>query len=231
MKSFAAFTIAAVVLAIAGAACLGVARLETNMADAQQRVSTLQYEDAKASLTEANKYADQARWVPWLGRDERKEIRARDAAVQYWQRRYDAIVPAQAEPVAAVGDDNVELQLVVANGAYRLGQMQSKDKTTTMKALEEAAAGYLTVLKNNTWHPDAAFNYEYIVRLRDELAKGKNPPQPPKDQNQEADTGESGAPSPATSSKGFQIYIPLEQGEKNPAGGEAGKSAPKERKG
>jgi hypothetical protein len=90
MKSFAAFTIAAVVLAIAGAACLGVARLETNMADAQQRVSTLQYEDAKASLTEANKYADQARWVPWLGRDERKEIRARDAAVQYWQRRYDA---------------------------------------------------------------------------------------------------------------------------------------------
>jgi hypothetical protein len=231
MKSFAAFLMAAIVLTIAGAACLGVARLETHMADAQQRVSTLQYEEAKASLTEAATYAERARWVPWLGRDERKEIRARDAAVQYWQRKYDAIVPAQAEPVAAVGDENVELQLVVANGAYRLGQMQSKDKTTTMRALEEAAAGYLTVLKNNMWHPDAAFNYEYIVRLRDELAKGKNPPQPPKDQSQEADNGESGAPSPATSSKGFQIYIPLEQGEKNPAGGEAGKAAPKERKG
>ena len=47
----------------------------------------------------------------------------------------------------------------------------------------------------------------------------------------ESDNGESGAPSPATSSKGFQIYIPLEQGEKNPSGGEAGKAAPKERKG
>jgi hypothetical protein len=231
MKSFLAFLIAAIVLAVVGAACLGVARLENHMADAQQRVSTLQYTEAKASLEEAEQYADRSRWVPFLGRDERREIRAREAAVQYWQKRYDAIVPAQAEPVAAVGDDNVELQLVVANGAYRLGQGQSKDKPSTMKALDEAAAGYLTVLKNNTWHPDAAFNYEYIVRLRDELAKSKNPPQPPKDQSEDADNGESGAPSPATSSKGFQIYIPLEQGEKNPAGGEAGKAAPKERKG
>ena len=148
-----------------------------------------------------------------------------------WKKEYDELVPAQAEPVAAVGDDNVELQLVVANAAYRLGQGRSKDKAATMKALEEAASGYLTVLKNNTWHTDAAFNYEYIVRLRDELAKGKQPPQPPKDQSEESDNGESGAPSPATTSKGFQIYIPLEQGEKNPAGGEAGKAAPKERKG
>ena len=44
-----------------------------------------------------------------------------------------------------------------------------------MQALEEAAAGYLTVLKNNTWHADAAYNYEYLVRLRDEVAKGKQP--------------------------------------------------------
>jgi hypothetical protein len=169
--------------------------------------------------------------VPFLGRDERQEIRARNAALQYWKKDYDTLVPTQAEPVAAVGDDNVELQLVVANAAYRMNQGKTKDKTATMKALEEAASGYLTVLKNNTWHTDAAYNYEYIVRLRDELAKGKQPPQPPKDQSEQSDNGESGAPSPATSSKGFQIYIPLEQGEKNPSGGEAGKAAPKERKG
>ena len=130
MKTFLAFLITAIVLAVIGAACLGVARLELRMADAQQRVSTLQYEDAKASLDEAKQYVDHARWVPWLGHDERQEIRARDAAVQYWEKKYDAIVPNQAEPVAAVGDDNVELQLVVANGEYRLGQMQSKDKAT-----------------------------------------------------------------------------------------------------
>jgi hypothetical protein len=231
MRSLITFVLVAVALVVFGSACLGVARLEEHMADAQQRLATLQYDAATESLTRAEEYANRARWVPFLGRDDRQEIRARAAALQYWKKEYDAVVPAQAEPVAAVGDDNVELQLVVANSAYRLGQQKSKDRASTMRALEEAASGYLTVLKNNTWHSDAAFNYEYIVHLRDELAKGKQPPQPPKDQTEDADNGESGAPSPATSSKGFQIYVPLEQGEKNPAGGEAGKAAPRERKG
>ena len=107
MRSIIAFVIAAAALAVLGAASLGVARLEGHMADAQQRLATLQYDAAKDSLTAANEYADHARWVPWLGRDERQEIRARAAAVQYWQKQYDAVVPEQAEPVAAVGDDNV----------------------------------------------------------------------------------------------------------------------------
>src|SRR6185295_9844451 len=146
MKSFLAFVIVAIALVLVGTACLGIAQLETHMADAQQRVSTLQYAEARSSLEAAKQYADHARWVPWLGHDERQEIRAREAAVQYWEKKYDAIVPAQAEPVAAVGDESVEMQLVVANGEYRLGQMQSKDKTSAMKALDQAAAGYLTVL-------------------------------------------------------------------------------------
>ncbi|HET9361923.1 MAG TPA: hypothetical protein VFO58_19355, partial [Vicinamibacterales bacterium] len=170
-----------------------------------------------------------ARFVPWIGSDAREEIRARQAAVQYWQRKYDEVIPVGAEPVAAVDENNVELQLVVANAAYRVKQAQFKDRQSTIKALEEAAAGYLTVLKNNTWHPDAAFNYEYIVRLRDEAGKGRQPP--PRENEEESDLGESGAPTPATSQEGFEIYIPLEQGEKNPSGGEAGKAAPKERKG
>jgi hypothetical protein len=231
MRTFVALVLVTIALGAFGAAAMGVSRLEGHMADAQQQLATLQYDAAKDSLAAASEYADHARWVPFLGRDERQEIRARNAGLQYWNREYDVLVPAQAEPVAAVGDDNVELQLVVANAAYRIGQGRSKDKAATMKALEEAAAGYLTVLKNNTWHTDAAYNYEYIIRLRDELAKGKQPPQPPKDQSEQSDNGEAGAPSPATSSKGFQIYIPLEQGEKNPSGGEAGKAAPKERKG
>ena len=229
MRTFIVLVAVTIVLGVFGAASLGVARLEGHMADAQQRLATLQYESAKESLDEASQYADHARWVPWLGRDERQEIRARGAALQYWKKQYDELVPAQAEPVAAVGDDNVELQLVVANAAYRLGQGRSKDKTTTMKALEEAAAGYLTVLKNNTWHSDAAYNYEYIVRLRDELAKGKNPPQQPPSDNSEL--GEGGAPTPETTKQGFEIYVPLQNDEKSPSGGDAGKASTKDRKG
>jgi hypothetical protein len=230
MRSTIGSVIAAVVLGVFGFAFLGVSRLESNMADAGQRLSTLEYGAAQESLTVAEQYADRARFVPWLGSDARQEIRARQAAVQYWQRQYDAVLPAGAEPVAAVDEENVELQLVVANSAYRVNQTQFKDRASTVKALEETAAGYLTVLKSNTWHSDAAFNYEYIIRLRDAAAKGSQPP-PPKENEEESDNGESGAPTPATSQEGFQIYIPLEQGEKNPSGGEAGKASAKERKG
>jgi hypothetical protein len=230
MRSTIGFAIAAIVLGVLGVAFLGVARLEGSMATAAERLSTLQYEAAQESLTEAEQYANQARFVPGLGSDARKEIRARQAAVQYWQREYDTVLPAGAEPVAAVDEENVELQLVVANSAYRVNQTQFKDKASTVKALEETAAGYLTVLKNNTWHPDAAYNYEYIIRLRDAAAKGSQPP-PPKENEEESDNGDAGAPTPATSQEGFQIYIPLEQGEKNPSGGEAGKASAKERKG
>src|SRR4030095_2024184 len=230
MRTTIGFAIAAVVLALFGIAFLGVARLDGHMADAAERLSTLQYAPAQESLAQAEEYADHARFVPWLGSDARQEIRARQAAVQYWQRQYDTVLPAGAEPVAAVDDQNVELQLVVANAAYRVNQTQFKDKQSTVKALEEAASVYLTVMKNNTWHPDAAFNYEYIIRLRDQAAKGSQPP-PPQKNEEESDKGGAGAPTPATSQEGFQIYIPLEQGEKNPTGGEAGKASAKERKG
>ncbi len=230
MRTTITLAIVAAVLAVFGFAFIGVARLEGHMADAGQQLSTLQYEAAQESLAAADQYSNHSRFVPFIGSDARQEIRARQAAVQYWQRQYDVVLPAGAEPVSAVDEDNVELQLVVANSEFRVKQTEFKDKGSTVKALEEAAAGYLTVLKNNTWHPDAAFNYEYIIRLRDQAAKGSQPP-PPQKNEEESDNGESGAPTPATSQEGFQIYIPLEQGEKNPTGGEAGKSSAKERKG
>jgi hypothetical protein len=230
MRTTITVAIVAIVLALFGFAFQGVARLEGHMADAGQQLSTLQYEAAQESLNAADEYSNRSRFVPFIGGDARQEIRARQAAVQYWQRQYDAVLPAGAEPVAAVDDQNVELQLVVANSEFRVKQTEFKDKTSTVKALEESAAGYLTVLKDNTWHPDAAFNYEYIIRLRDQAAKGSQPP-PPQKNEEESDNGESGAPTPATSQEGFQIYIPLEQGEKNPTGGEAGKASAKERKG
>ena len=230
MKSVTGYLIAALIFTGVGVVALTASRLERNLADVQEQTTTQQYALAQKSLEAANGRLRFARWVPRVGDDTVREVRARQAALQYWQGDYAKVLPAQAEPVAAVDESNVELQLVVANSEFRVKQTEFKDKASTVKALEESAAGYLTVLKNNTWHPDAAFNYEYIIRLRDQAAKGSQPP-PPQKNEEESDNGESGAPTPATSQEGFQIYIPLEQGEKNPTGGEAGKASAKERKG
>jgi hypothetical protein len=229
MKSIAGLLIGAIVAVAAGFVSLTAARLQNHMANAQEQVATRQYDAARDSLDAAERYLEYGQWIPGIGGESLREVRARKAAVQYWQGEYDAVLPAQAEPVAGVDETNVELQLVVANAAFRAGLTGEKDRTAAVQALNEAAGGYLTVLKNNTWHEDAAHNYEYVVRLRDEVAKGRRPPAGQPEQGE--DLGESGAPSPATTLKGFEIYIPLEGNEKTPEGGEAGKAEVKQRKG
>jgi hypothetical protein len=229
VKNVVAYLIAAVVFATIGVVTLTASRFERQLADAQERTSTQQYARAQQSLDAADVYLRYARWLPKIGPDTVREVRARQAALQYWQGGYDKVLPAQAEPVAAVDESNDELQLVVANAAYRVGLKGVKDRTAAVQALNEAANGYLTVLKNNHWHEEAAYNYEYVIRLRDEIAKGRRAAaeQP----QQGMDLGQSGAPSDATSTKGFQIYVPLQGDEKSPEGGDAGKATEKVRKG
>jgi hypothetical protein len=229
VKSVSAYLIAAVVFVAVGVVALTASRLERELADVQEQTSTQQYALAQRSLDAADGRLRYARWVPRIGDTTMREVRARQAALQYWQGDYAKVLPAQAEPVAAVDESNAELQLVVANAAFRTRLKGVTDRTAAIQALNEAANGYLTVLKNNTWQEEAAFNYEYVIRLRDEVAKGRKVPgeQP----QLGMDLGESGAPSDSTSSKGFQIYVPLQGDEKSPEGGDAGKSGEKVRKG
>jgi len=229
VKSVTAYLIAALMFGTVGVVALTASRLERQLADAQERTSTQQYTLAQRSLEAADGYLQYAQWLPRIGDNTVREVRARQAALQYWQGGYEKVLPAQAEPVAAVDESNDELQLVVANAAFRVGLKGVTDKTAAVQALNEAANGYLTVLKNNHWHEEAAYNYEYVIRLRDEIAKGRKPPSAQPQQGM--DLGESGAPSDATSTKGFQIYVPLQGDEKSPEGGDAGKAAEKVRKG
>lgn len=229
MKSITALLLAAVVAAAAGGVFLMTARLQGRMADAQEQIATRQYAEARESLEAAEGYLEYGQWLPWIGDGALKEVRARQAALQYWQGEYASVLPAQAEPVAAVDESNVELQLVVANAAFRAGVSGTTERAALVQALSEAANGYQIVLRNDTWHEDAAHNYEYVVRLRDEVAKGRRPPAPQPEKGDEL--GQGGAPSPATTMKGFEIYIPLEGNERTPEGGEAGKAEAKQRKG
>ena len=228
MKGTIVWGIAAAVLAVAGVVCLRISTVERLVADAQQDLATLNYARAETSLAEAEGSIGLARWVPGFGSEVMDEVRARRGALQYWQHKYDALLPEGADPVAAIEEGSLDLKLVTANAVYRQNQARYKDRETTKQALEESAAAYFAVLKNSGWREDAAYNYEYLIRLRDEQAKGKQPPEG--GDASKGDMGQGGQPSEATSQKGFQIYIPLESQEK-PLGGDAGKAPTKDRKG
>jgi hypothetical protein len=228
MKGTLIWGIAAAILGVVGVVCLRVATVERLVADAQRDLATLNYERAAQSLDEAEASVGLARWVPVFGASVLDEVRARRGALRYWERKYTELLPEGADPVTAIEEGNLDLKLTVANAVYRQAQDRYKDRESTRQALEESAAAYFAVLKNSEWNENAAYNYEYIIRLRDEQAKGKQPPEG--GDASKGDMGQGGQPSEATSQKGFQIYIPLESQEK-PLGGDAGKAPTKDRKG
>jgi hypothetical protein len=230
MKGITGYLVAAAALALLGAALVAAGLLERDMAQAQANVTTMNYDDVEATFDAAERYYEYGSHVPWIGNGPVNDVRARKAALHYWQKSYTTILPQQTDPVGAVASDNTALQLIVADTVYRTGQAQSKDKETTMQALNAGINGYLVVLKNTARQEDAAFNYEYLIRLRDEVDKGKRKPGPG-DAVLKGPDGAAGAPPTLDSTMSdFKIYIPLESQERQDQG-VAGKAGPLKRKG
>lgn len=229
MRSIAKYLIGVVAFVLAGVALLMTASFERDMADAQQQLSTERFDAARASLARAAEDSRYADWIPSVGAAAGRQIQLRQASLDYWQRRYDAVIPRQGDPVGAVEADNVDLQLMVADAAYRQSQSSAAtaDKAATLQTLDEGIANYLSVLKNGNWDEDAAYNYEYLVRLRDDVAKGKK--KSPAQANS-AQLGRPGAPAKTASTKAFKVYVPLQGNERTDAA-QAGKGTPIKRKG
>jgi hypothetical protein len=230
MKGITGYLLAAIVLALAGVALLVAASLDRDLATAQEHVVAQKYNDVEPAYETAERYYDYASHVPGIGAGPANDIRTKHATLHYWQRDYAAVIPQQTDPVGSVPQDNADLQLIVANAVYRAAQSKMKDKETTMAGLDQSILSYVTVLKNSPRNEDAAFNFELLVRLRDELDKGKRKPGPAEMVLKGPD-GAAGAPPTVDSSMSdFKIYIPLESQERQDQG-VAGKAAPGKRKG
>ena len=230
MKGISGLLVAAAALALLGVLFAAFGLLERDMAQAQERVTTMNYDGVEETLDTAEHYYEYGSHLPWIGSGPVNDVRARKAALHYWQKNYATIVPQQSDPVGAVASDNSALQLIVADAVYRTGQAQSKDKETTLQALDAGINAYLAVLKNAARQEDAAFNYEYLIRLRDEVDKGKRKPGPG-DLVLKGPDGAAGTPPTIDSTMSdFKIYIPLETQERQDQG-VAGKAGAGKRKG
>jgi hypothetical protein len=228
MKGFAGFVIVALLLAAAGVAAFASGVFERDLADAQEHVATERFDAAEDQLADAETYAGYARWIPQVGTRAERELATRRAALHYWKKDYATVLPRETDPVGAVDAANVDLQLVVANASFRNSEKGITDKAVQLQALDEAIGSYTAVLKNESWNQDAAYNYEYLIRLRTEIAQGKRKPGSLAEKTD--NLGEQGAPAQNSSTKKFEIYVPL-QGDERTESGEAGKGTPIKKKG
>jgi hypothetical protein len=220
--------LAAILLAAAAAIFLAAGIVDRAIVRTQEQAFTLTFTDSAEAFDTAERYLRYASWIPSVGRL-LDDVRARRAAMHYWRREYDRIVPQDADPLAGIPPENVDLQFIAANAAYRRSQSAAKERKAALTALDAAINAYVAVLRNGG-HEAAAYNYEYLARLREDIDKGRRTA----DLTEKAEDGpageQGGVPPQDSDKKDLKILIPLDPSEMDKAI-EPGKGAPLERKG
>jgi hypothetical protein len=167
MKSMLGGTILALLLFVVAAACWSEAQVTRRVAEAHRRLATLHYDaedDIDGAVTVFNR-------LPWPGGEGPGDVKRHRATVSYWMVRYDSL----AEIPLATGQQAVNdpsLLLLAANAAYRNAAPQVGDRKAAVERLDTVVQQYADVLRKDPGNADAAYNYEFVSKMRDTLAKG-----------------------------------------------------------
>ncbi len=243
MRSVIAPLFVAIVLALGGAGFYLAGQTETRLADAHKRLALLQYKAAADAAEEAESKAgpmNVARRLPIAGVDADTDVRDVRATADYWSANYVALAP-QRDTGGMLTEKDPELLFLTANAAFRASQ--TGDRVDTLRRLDVVVKTYADVLKNSPGHVDAAYNYEYAVRMRDTLGKQRPGAAKASAKRAQADEtaggdlpsgptlhGKPGGPPAQVNMSQFKIVIPKRGEERNDAP-DAGKGGTKVRKG
>ena len=172
------------------------------------------------------------------------DIRIAKAKVAYWLGRYDEVA------VDTGGEADAGILLTAANAAYRLNIIDLGRGPAAAQKLDGVLQAYAAAMKaarpradatSAALAKDAAYNYEYVARLRDQVARD-TPGKPARTPAASALVmggdlpagptihGGPGAPPPDAKTEEFQTIMPMEYGDRE-AQPEATPGVKRQRKG
>jgi len=119
-----------------------------------------------------------------------------------------------------------DLLFMAANAAFRAGQSRDVDLDVTLAALDRVVQAYADVLRAAPHYADASFNYEFVTRFRDTLARGLPVPGVPAEAAIVPSPdlpvgltihGRPGGPPPGTQGGQFRTVAPMSSEEREEA--------------
>jgi len=157
-----------------------------------------------------------ARWLPaaWRGDDPGPHLQATH---DYWQRRFDDLVRTRG------GDPDPAVMFMAANAAYRLARQGGGVGAEAAARLDPVIEAYDALLKAAPGHPDAAWNYEFVARARDAVARtrpaARGRPAPPTPGVEDPSPARSvhgmpGTPPPEVKAEDFETIAPMDFGDR-----------------
>jgi len=217
MKSSSVFAQAIIIVVLLGAGAIlwRSSEHERRIAAAERDLVTLKYADAAAAAAQpSGRLAD---LMPFSRT--KIEQRSLESTAGYWSGNYDKAI------------ENPDAKLLTANAAFRKAREQGGSWQAVVGRLDSVVKLYAEILRDNPNNEEAAYNYEYVVRLRAVLAQRKLPV-PPFDNRVNGLTihGMEGAPPEEAEMKKFKMIVPMRPDERLEAE-KAGKGTTKVRKG
>jgi hypothetical protein len=162
MTTAARLLLAALLIAVAMMLWFA-SRLAADLAAGHERIAT--FRDTAPSDDSASARP----WTRWVRTTLDGESIHDVSTRNYWHRLYEPLTDVAR---SREHDDSASL-LIAANATFRQMQREARGRTLTVDELDRALQAYAGVLKNGGFDRDAAWNYEYIARLRDVAAKEK----------------------------------------------------------
>lgn len=221
MKSVVAQMLLVVLLVVAGMVLWTVGAAEARLAAAQQMLVTLRYDLAAEELqtgVATNAVGRLVADTTGISSDAADTQRT----ASYWLGSVDELLQA---------DDDPSTKLLAANAAYRALRAEGGTWQSVTTRLEAIAKRYADVLREQPDNEDAAYNYEFVVRLRTAVAAARRPIAPlALEETGLTVHGHRGAPPEGTDARKFRMIVPMRPDERMEAE-QAGRGAQKIRKG
>ena len=237
MKTTVVRMLIAIVLAAAAWLSWSESRLAARVADARQDIATLNHDNLDG-LSPARALSD---YLPGERRHLSDEIRIAKATVSYWLGRYSAVA-ADTES----GRADADILLAAANAAFREAQRDPGTGPAALQRLDGVLQAYASAMKAavpssglpagavanvgtsaSTVAKTAAYNYEFVARVRDQVARSpqgkaaKIGPVTPATPRLGGDLplgatihGTPGAPPPDAKMEELQMIAPMEYGDR-----------------
>jgi hypothetical protein len=162
MRTLITRMLIAFVLAMAAWLSWSESTLAARVAQARQDIATFDHENIDA-LTPRAALSD---YLPGDRPRLADDIRMAKATVAYWLGRYSAVTSGTADS----GADAAILR-ATANAAYREAQRDTAAGPAAVQRLDGVLQAYASALKASPRDVEAAYNYEYVARIRDQVAR------------------------------------------------------------
>jgi hypothetical protein len=168
----AAVAMALSLLLACGALALGFYHLE--IARAEEALVTFDASRAEGIYARLEKTMGIVRHVPWLFDTMRAGLKLRKSRLTYLRQDYAAILKEMELTNEDEKTLSPSLRFIRANARYRaITRDQSRDKV--IRDLGQSIGDYAKVIEADPTYSDAAFNFEFLVMLRDDIAGGRRP--------------------------------------------------------